>query len=105
MYGHSTLGNSYGHTHSSLILMLYLMFLFLVSTCPLAWGCTRDEKAFFMPKLAQRDQNLGLSNCFPFSIMSVSGMPNREMMFFHTNLVLLAARILANGIASTHLMK
>ena len=63
------------------------------------------EYEFWMFSSEQKFQKAMLSNYGPLSAIMDWGIPKRQMMFFHTNLVTSLSLMLVYALAFTHLLK
>jgi len=82
--------------------MIFSNILFVTFVFPLASGCPSEENGFLIPSSEQKLLNSWLS---PLSEMIVLGMPNLQIMFFHTKFQILALVIVDKASASTYLVK
>ena len=78
---------------------------FVTFVCPFAYRWFGDENWFLIPRLEQKSLKPWLSNCRPFSDMIVLGIPNLQIMFFHTKFWIFASVMVDNASASTHFVK
>ena len=69
------------------------------------WGCPGEENWFLMPRFEQKSLKPWLSNCCPFSDIIVIGIPNLQIIFFHTKLQIFTLMIVARASASTYFVK
>ena len=65
----------------------------------------RDDNWFLMQRLEQKSLKPWLSNCLPLSDIIVIGIPNLQIIFFHTKLIIFGSVIVAKASASTHFVK
>ena len=91
--------------HLALVLIILSNVRFVTSVCPFPYGCPGDENWFLMPRPKQKSLKPCLSNCRPLSVMIVLEIPNLQIIFFHTKLLILASVIIARASASTHFVK
>ena len=108
LYTHKTLGNSSGHAplaSSNLALMILSGVWFVTFVCSFVCGCLGDENQFLIPRLKQKSLKLWLSNYYLLFDTIVRGVPNLQIMFFHTKLWIFALMMVDNASASTHFVK
>ena len=90
---------------SNLALIILSSVRLVTSFCPFAYGCPGDKNWFLIPKPEQKSLKLWLSNCRPLSDMIIRGIPNLQIMFFHTKFWILTSVMVAIASASTHFVK
>ena len=107
-YAHRTWGSSSTHlpfASSNFFFNPSTMTLLVASACPLHCGYAGVEYLFFMPNPQQYLWKALLSNWRQLSDMRVFGILNLVTIFHHTNFFTSWFRMLARGLASTHLVK
>ena len=108
LYAHKTLENSSGHvpfTSSNQALIIFCSVRFVTFVCLLACGCPRDENWFLIPNSEQKSLKPWLSNYSPLFDIIVCGIPNLQIMFFHTKFWIFAFMIVGSASALTNFVK
>ena len=85
--------------------MPWRIMLFALLTRPLDCGCLTKAKQTFFPIYKQNSLNTSLLNWVPLSNVSSLGTPNPHMICCQKNFLMVCEVMVANGLASIHLVK